>query len=108
MNTDVLDLKEVIYCHARLPKDGMVRIGYSVFHRGNTLEQFPHIQTFPSLNEAVSNLPDDGETFVITFPFQGTAERLWFTEEQEKENLPELLDIWSACYSKYPRSIYRG
>lgn len=111
MNEDVLDLRDLIYCHAKMPREGydkgMIKIEGRIFHRGNTLDYFPNVRTFPTLNEAITSTEDE-ETFVVAFPFNDTAQMFWFSEEQEENGLVNLLDIWKQCYSKYPRAIWKN
>lgn len=111
MNTDVIDLRECRYVHALIDTGGYIKIGgssfHNVWHRGNTLERFPEAPAFDTLDEAFSNLPEGEENFVLSFPFNDTADRLWFTQTSRDAGIMDRLEMWKACYGGYKTSIYR-
>jgi len=106
MNYDVMPEKGFTYCRATLPPNGMIEISGLVFHQGNVLSRFRTL-TFDSFEEAISTLPKNKEMFIMSFDKDG-CERMWFSESQVKNGITERLDIWKACYGKYPVSSYKN
>ena len=110
MNNDVIDSRPVNYVHARLPGHGMIQIKGRfrdlTFHRDNTLDRWPEAEIFETMEDAIFNLPEDIEAFVMSFPEGDVAERMWFSREQKEAGIVDRLDIWHQCYGEYKRSIY--
>lgn len=118
---DCIPDSKLRFCHAKLKKNGFIRIGEAeyedhyygyndenVFHNGMYLENF-ETPIFDSLKVAIEELPCfDGETFVMAFPENQVCERMWFTEQQEEIGLTSRLNKWKTCYGEYKRSIYKG
>jgi hypothetical protein len=104
---DVISEYESEYCHATLPSHGMIQIEGKTFHRGNKLKGFKAF-TFSSLKAAKAMLPDEFESFIIEFEGKNGAERMWFSKRQFELGIVSRLDLWKACYDKYPVSIYRN
>jgi hypothetical protein len=109
MSFDVIPSTKLYFVHAELPANGMIHIDNDVFHRGNKLEYFPGANTFDSLREAFSQMPEDWEDlFVMAFPENQTCEMFWFKEEQREKGITNRLNVWKSCYERYPNAIYKG
>lgn len=100
-----------MYAIAKLPADMMIRLfpvtpggepgkGWqSVFHRRSRLRE--GVPCFNTLDEAVAALDDDPESIIMQFKQDRTCEAIYFTQEQQDEQLHHRLHYWSGCYGGF-------